>query len=88
MGDSAMPLTDVPLPWMSDGACQYVAPDLWFPANREDSVPALAICAVCPVVRACREYAIESGQRWGTWGGLSQNELRKISVARNRETAI
>lgn len=88
MGESAMPLTDVPVPWVTDALCAQVSPALWFPPNPELSGPAIRICNVCPVIDQCREYAIESGQRWGTWGGLSQNELRKISVARNREKAI
>jgi len=80
---SAMPLTDVPVPWMDSAACANVSPDLWFGETRQDSTRALKICAVCPVVAECREYAIESGQRWGTWGNLSQDELRHASVARN-----
>lgn len=85
MGDSAMPLTDVPLPWMSAAACANVAPDLWFPVNPEHSGPAIRICAVCPVVAACREYAIESGQRWGTWGGLTQQQLREAFTRAHRQ---
>ena len=88
MGDSAMRVTDTPLPWMSDAACAYVSPALWFPVNPEHSGPAIRICAVCPVVAACREYAIESGQRWGTWGGLTQQQLRAEYAKRHRETAI
>lgn len=88
MGDSAMPLNDVPVPWMSSAACANVGPDLWFPTNPEHSGPALRICSSCPVVAACREYAIESGQRWGSWGSMTQQQLRAEYAKRHRENDI
>lgn len=85
MGDSAMPLTDVPVPWMTDALCAQVSPALWFPPNPEMSGPAIRICNICPVIAQCREYALASGQRWGTWAGLTQQQLRAEYAKRHRD---
>ncbi len=35
---------------------------------------ALAVCASCPIKDACLEYAIESNQKFGIWGGTLASE--------------
>jgi WhiB family redox-sensing transcriptional regulator len=35
---------------------------------------AKAICAQCPVRAACLEYALSQPERFGTWGGLNEDE--------------
>ena len=37
---------------------------------------AKAICASCPAVLLCRSFAVRTGQVFGIWGGLSEQELR------------
>ncbi len=37
---------------------------------------ALSVCAECPVILQCREYAIEAREPYGVWAGLRQHELR------------
>jgi len=32
------------------------------------------ICARCPVQAACREYAFQMNERYGVWGGLTEDE--------------
>jgi WhiB family redox-sensing transcriptional regulator len=39
--------------------------------------PALAVCARCPVREQCRDWALETGQTDGVWGGLTPDELRR-----------
>lgn len=29
------------------------------------------VCATCPLVRGCREYALTTRQKWGVWGGMN-----------------
>lgn len=36
---------------------------------------ALAVCASCPVMEQCRAWAIQTGERHGVWGGLTEGEL-------------
>jgi WhiB family redox-sensing transcriptional regulator len=35
---------------------------------------AKAICAGCPVLDDCRNYAIAAGEPVGIWGGLTEDE--------------
>lgn len=64
-------------PWMEDAACSRVDPDAWFPEKGSSNKDAKRVCATCPVVPECREYAMRNRERFGIWGGLSERELRK-----------
>jgi WhiB family transcriptional regulator, redox-sensing transcriptional regulator len=69
--------------WQMDAACRDVDGALFFyPDNergeaREDRVAAAKrICAACPVQARCRRYALEAGEPYGMWGGLTEEERR------------
>ena len=36
------------------------------------------ICAACPVVGECRDYALSIREPHGVWGGLSEQERRLL----------
>jgi len=42
------------------------------------------ICRRCPVQKECLRHALSAGERYGTWGGLSEDERRALH-ARNRK---
>lgn len=44
----------------------------------EQIAKAKAVCADCPVVRACLEWALESNQQDGIWGGTDEGERRRL----------
>lgn len=71
--------------WMRDGLCAQTDPEAFHPDEHGSVVPAKAVCAVCPVLAECRAYALETGQRFGVWGGLSANERQQIR--RNTSTS-
>lgn len=66
--------------WMADAACAGADPAAFFPERGEDTGPALALCARCPVVDECRTYALEQPGRTdhGVWGGTSARERRRL----------
>jgi hypothetical protein len=37
-----------------------------------------SICVRCPVQKLCGEYAIQSRQTFGFWGGLTPGQIKKI----------
>jgi WhiB family redox-sensing transcriptional regulator len=39
---------------------------------------ALEICGGCKVTEDCLEYALESNQRSGIWGGTTEKERRSL----------
>ncbi len=68
-----------PLAWTADAACQGRTELFFAPAGerpearevREDN--ARAVCAMCPVIRECRNWAREN-REYGFWGGESEEE--------------
>lgn len=79
--------------WRHRAVCRDVDPELFFPVG--NSGPALAqtadakaVCASCPVATECLDWALESGQEAGVWGGLSEDERRaRKRSARSRQAA-
>lgn len=56
-------------------------PELFFPEDITDPVRrklatiiAKKLCNDCPIKIDCFRYAVESGQKYGIWGGTSPNE--------------
>lgn len=73
-------------------ACQTADPELFFPvagggAGVAEIARAKAVCSRCPVRTRCLDYAIESGQAHGVWGGTTVDERRAIAARRRRALA-
>lgn len=86
--------TELVADWRAHAACSGYPNTLFFPASDavdEGSIEkAKAICAVCPVIDDCLEYALETNQRSGIWGGTSEKErksLRRKWLAERRRSA-
>ena len=74
-------------PFMRDAGCKE-HPELdWFPAPGESTTAIRAVCTRCLVLDECRSYALDTGERFGVWGGLTTRERRRIRVASSRENA-
>ncbi len=42
------------------------------------------VCAQCPVIEQCLRFALDIGEPYGTWGGLTARE--RLQLARDEET--
>ena len=69
--------------WRNRAACLGEDPELFFPDG--NTGPALlqteeakAVCHRCEVAATCLKWAIESGQDYGVWGGMSEYERRAL----------
>lgn len=67
--------------WQLSARCRCEDPAIFFHPDGERGrdrkrrqQQAKAICAACPVAAKCREHAFISNERFGTWGGLSEDE--------------
>ena len=49
---------------------------------------ARSICATCTIRTGCLDYALDTAQQFGVWGGLTAPERTEILVATNRRTII
>lgn len=71
--------------WRLDAACRDLDTAIFFPETEEAVAAAKAVCATCPVREACLEFALITRQDDGVWGGLDENERRR--VRRRRQEA-
>lgn len=78
--------TDVELLWQYRAQCRGASIEVFFVKSGANSRAAKAICRRCPVVGECRAYAVEH-EKYGTWGGLTQDELLHLRKMRRRMNA-
>ena len=71
-------LEDDPMAWSLYASCDTADPDLFFPGPRADTSYARSVCRACPVRRQCLDYALESKQKFGIWGGMTEAQRRRI----------
>ena len=67
-------------------ACASVGGDFWFPekeSNTRDIALAKSICGGCLHRTECAEWGIKN-ERFGIWGGLSENARTRIRNQRSR----
>jgi len=72
--------------WMRYGLCRQVDADLFFPEGRGAAVhiqteQAKKVCNRCPVRQRCLDWALETGQHTGVWGGTSPDERCRMRQA-------
>ena len=70
--------------WQYQGACRDLDTELFFhpegergSTRRRRAANAKAICATCPVIEQCREYALRAQEPYGIWGGMTEEERRE-----------
>ncbi len=73
--------------WMLHARCRSLAPGEFFPSDGVGVEKARRICAQCPVVNDCLEYALQYRIDHGVWGGASERERRRIMRRRRTEIA-
>ncbi|MEU0675912.1 WhiB family transcriptional regulator [Streptomyces sp. NPDC006172] len=69
--------------WRQHAECRREDPDLFFPIGTTgpallQTEQAKAVCRRCPVQEPCLEWAMETDQTLGVWGGTSETERRAL----------
>jgi WhiB family redox-sensing transcriptional regulator len=69
--------------WRSQAECVGTDPDLFFPLGGSGAPLAQAeaakrVCNQCTVRVPCLQYALETNQTTGVWGGTNEDERRAI----------
>ena len=89
---SSLVLANADYSWRRDAICRDTDPDLFFPVGTTGYAlvqidRAKQVCGECPVKVECLDYALDTNQDSGIWGGTSEEErrtLRRRLVARTR----
>ena len=70
--------------WMTQARCSEVDPELFFPERGDATSPRKAriICNSCEVKVECLQYSIDNDERFGIWGGLTENDRRRLRKGR------
>jgi len=77
-------LTTQKYSWRDEALCSDLDPNLFFPKfTGGDSIPNYIAknlpCARCTVKEECINFADESGEEWGVWGGIYRSPRLKIN---------
>jgi WhiB family redox-sensing transcriptional regulator len=80
---SSLALANADYTWRSKAICRDTDPDLFFPIGTTglaltQIARAKEVCGECPAQSDCLEYALETNQDSGIWGGTSEEERRHI----------
>ena len=89
---SSLTLAKADYTWRADAICRDTDPELFFPVGTTgyallQIARAKEVCGQCPVQGECLDYALETNQDSGIWGGTSEEErrvLRRQYVARQK----
>ena len=73
--------------WQESSNCLGVDPDLFFPERGASTREAKDVCRGCVVREDCLEFALQNGEKFGIWGGMSERERRRIRRHRALERA-
>ncbi|PRH79153.1 transcriptional regulator [Streptomyces solincola] len=73
----AVPL-DEDLSWQESALCAQTGPELFFPAPGSSTRDAKRLCNACEGRAACLAYALANDERFGVWGGLSEQERLRL----------
>ena len=64
--------------WQDQGACYGIDTEIFFPTTEEEAGLALAHCGVCRVRDVCLAWAVRNGERYGVWGGTTEQHRRRL----------
>jgi WhiB family transcriptional regulator, redox-sensing transcriptional regulator len=64
--------------WQERAACYGLDPEIFFPTTEEEAGLALSYCGVCRVRELCLTWAVRNGERYGVWGGTTEQQRRRL----------
>ncbi|HVE92200.1 MAG TPA: WhiB family transcriptional regulator [Actinomycetota bacterium] len=79
--------------WRADAVCKGMDPEIFFSPDQfetkqdKDDREAVAkeACGRCPVREPCLDYSYKAGERYGIWGGLTEQERRALARRRSSQ---
>jgi hypothetical protein len=79
--------------WQTRGVCRDEDPELFFPTGASGPAAvqieeAKAVCRRCPVMELCQDWALDTRQDSGIWGGLDEEERRRVHRRKTRAPMV
>jgi len=79
--------------WRDQAACLGKDTELFFPNGStgpalEQIERAKAVCLGCAVASECLEWALQSNENAGIWGGLTEDERHALRRSRQRREQL
>ncbi len=95
LASSLTPIEDAEA-WRDHALCRDTDPDLFFPVGTTGQALvsidyAKRVCGECKVTQECLDFALDTNQDSGVWGGLSEEErrvIRRKRAAARRATRV
>ncbi len=80
---SSLALGNADYSWRRESLCAHTDPELFFPIGTTGQAllqiaKAKEVCSGCTVKSQCLDFALETNQDSGIWGGTSEEERRNI----------
>jgi WhiB family redox-sensing transcriptional regulator len=66
--------------WQNRAACYGLDPEVFFPTTEEEASLALSFCGACRVRQDCLTWALWQGERYGVWGGTTEQQRREMRL--------
>ena len=95
---SSITLGAAPADWRDDALCRDTDPELFFPVGTTGNAlvqidNAKEVCGECPSSQGCLDFALDTNQDSGVWGGLTEEERRvirrkRVAAARAARAAV
>jgi hypothetical protein len=73
--------------WLTTAPC-HTDPDTMFDTTDAGVEAAKEFCRRCPAVERCLQWALDTGEQHGVWGGLSEQERRQLRRGGGRPVSI
>lgn len=73
--------------WRELALCRQTDIDLWFPEKPGPSAAsrmAKQICGQCDVADRCLQFALDNNERYGIWGGKTENQRAQLKADQRR----
>lgn len=71
-----------PVAALEDRACADADPEIFYPRGNGHAQEAIEVCGRCPHREPCLEFALETGQGFGVWGGTTAEQRQAMTARR------
>lgn len=80
-------LSAVDQEWRNSALCAQTDPEIFYPEKGSDARDAKKVCLQCTVRTECLAFALDSRERYGVYGGLTERQRRPLLGLASKDAA-